>query len=96
MKERRPLRAPMRNVFKMREEQPGCGFPVCAMIDMKPKRFKSLCRLIEYMKDQNMVRRVLHIQKGDCADASKHSFWTELKLDILCSFLYSILIIFRS
>ena len=57
-----------------KEDPPGCGFPVCAMIDMKPKRFKSLCRLVEYMKEKNMFRRVLHIQKGDCADASKAFF----------------------
>lgn len=74
MKERRELNNPLLNVWPMRPDSkgpPGCGFPVCAMIDMKPKRFKSLCRLVEYMKEKNMVRRVLHIQKGDCAEASK-------------------------
>ena len=75
MKERRNLNATIINTWKMTPEEggePGCGFPVCAMIDMKPKRFKSICRLIEYMNKENMVRRVLHIQKGDCADASEY------------------------
>ena len=75
MKERRALNSTIINTWKMTPEEggePGCGFPVCAMIDMKPKRFKSICRLIEYMNKENMVRRVLHIQKGDCADASEY------------------------
>ena len=49
-----------------------CGFPVCAIVDAKPKRFRSMCQLVQYMKQENIIQRVLHIQKGDCADASKY------------------------
>ena len=49
-----------------------CGFPVCAIVDAKPKRFRSMCQLVQYMKQENIIHRVLHIQKGDCADASKY------------------------
>ena len=74
LKERRDVRSKVINKWGMlewEEDPPGCGFPVCANIDSKPKRFRSLCQLVLYMKNNNMVRRVLHIQKGDCADASK-------------------------
>ena len=48
-----------------------CGRPVCAIIDARPKRFRSLCALFNYMKDESLHHRILHVQKGDCAAASK-------------------------
>ncbi len=49
----------------------GCGFPVCTIVDMRPKRFLSLCNLTAWMKEQGLERRVLEVQKGACEDASK-------------------------
>ena len=49
----------------------GCGYPVCAVVDMKPKRFTSLCNLTSWMMEHGLERRVLEVQKGACEDASK-------------------------
>ena len=48
----------------------GCGRPVCAIIDSRPKRFASLCNFTLHLKQNEMTRRLFHLQKGDCADAS--------------------------
>ena len=32
----------------------------------------SMCHLVQHMKDIGMHQRILHVQKGDCADASKY------------------------
>merc|ERR1712037_371167 len=53
-------------------EPEGCGRPVCAIIDSRPIRFASLCQLFNHMTNEGMYSRVLHIQKGDCADAIEH------------------------
>merc|ERR1712106_513945 len=53
-------------------EPEGCGRPVCALIDSRPIRFASLCQLFNHMTNEGMYSRVLHIQKGDCADAIGH------------------------
>ena len=71
------MKSKLINIWPMKswkEDPAGCGFPVCAIVDSKPKRFRSICRLVQYMKENNIVRRVLHIQKGDCANASKSTF----------------------
>ncbi|TRY69476.1 hypothetical protein TCAL_03259 [Tigriopus californicus] len=47
----------------------GCGFPVCAMVDMKPMRFQSLCNFTGWMQQEGHVRRVIEVQKGGCEDA---------------------------
>ena len=75
MKSRAPLnrKRPV-GVWPMAADKDGgrkCGFPVCAMLDAKPKRFRSMCKLVQYMKEKHLTQRVLQIQKGDCADASK-------------------------
>ncbi len=54
----------------VQSEPDGCGSPVCTIIDSRPMRFPSMCGLVAFMKKLGMVRRVLHVQKGDCADAS--------------------------
>jgi len=50
---------------------PGCGFPVCALIDARPERFKSLCHLVHYIEDNKLTFRMFHIQKGDCYNTIK-------------------------
>lgn len=52
-------------------EPMGCGFPVCAMVDMKPIRFQSLCNFTGWMRQEGHVRRIIEVQKGGCEDASK-------------------------
>ena len=54
---------------------PIIGRPVCTIIDQRPFRFTSLCHLIKYLKDESLFHRVLQVQKGDCADASKLKVW---------------------
>ena len=74
MKGRRSLREDV-NRWKMdayQDDPPGCGFPICTIIDSKPKRFRSTCDLAGYMKENGLYQRVLHFQKGDCADASEY------------------------
>ncbi len=51
------------------EPASGCGYPVCASVDMRPKRFVSLCALAGWMWGQGLERRVLEVQKGACEDA---------------------------
>ena len=47
----------------------GCGNPVCVVIDQKPRRFKSLCSFIKFVKPRG--DQMNFIQKGDCYDISK-------------------------
>ena len=57
----------------------GCGRPVCAIIDSRPKRFPSLCNLTLYLMQHDLTRRMFHVQKGDCADASKGFLYSNSK-----------------
>ena len=73
---RRRLNAPVKRWehkegLEDNEPKGSCGFPVCVVIDSRPKRFKSLCALVGWMKEEGMTRRVLEVQKGSCEDASK-------------------------
>ncbi len=57
---------------RLDESEPeGCGFPVCALVDSRPKRFVSLCALAGWMREQGLERRVLELQKGGCEDVSE-------------------------
>ena len=57
---------------KLDESEPdGCGFPVCAVVDMRVKRFKSMCAFVEWVNTEGHLRRVFEIQKGGCEDASE-------------------------
>ncbi len=56
--------------WRHRDEARGCGPPICAIVDMRPKRFKSMCSLIKWMKQEGHYRRVFEVQKGSCEDAS--------------------------
>ena len=49
----------------------GCGFPICTIVDMRVKSFKSMCHLVEWMVDNSKYRQVFEIQKGSCIDTSK-------------------------
>merc|ERR1711962_83840 len=48
---------------------PGCGNPICVLIDARPERFKSMCDFIHYIDDNKLRYRMFHIQKGDCYTA---------------------------
>ena len=65
------LRWPHEERLDPSEPSLGCGFPVCAVIDMRPKRFVSMCNLTAWMKQEGMERRVVEVQKGACEDASE-------------------------
>jgi len=46
------------------KEVPGCGNPVCVVLDNKPQRFKSLCALNRKLSERS--DQVNYVQKGDC------------------------------
>ena len=54
-----------------KEDPPGCGFPVCVDVDMRPKRFESMCRFVKWLKENGHERRIFAVQKGGCEDVSK-------------------------
>ena len=56
-----------------KQDKPGCGPPICTIIDMRIKTFKSFCHLVEYANDHGLFRRVFEVQKGSCETASKIS-----------------------
>jgi len=62
-----------------KKDPPGCGNPICVLIDARPERFKSMCQFVHYLEDNNLHRRMFHIQKGDCLNAiakkSKNWAW---------------------
>jgi len=79
----------VRDVWPYRErldkkEPRGCGFPICAEIDMIPKRFTSLCAFAEWMKTQGQEKRVFMVQKQDCQNIierkrrDKYKGWAKL------------------
>ena len=53
------------------DEPKGCGYPICVDVDMRPKRFKSMCSFVKWLHDNNHVRRIFLVQKGGCEDVSK-------------------------
>ena len=55
-----------------KEDVAGCGPPICTIIDMRIKTFKSFCHLVEYANDEGLHRRIFEIQKGSCETASKN------------------------
>ena len=54
-----------------KEDPPGCGFPICVDVDMRPKRFESMCRFVKWLKENGHERRIFAVQKGGCEDVSK-------------------------
>ena len=52
-------------------EPDGCGYPVCAIVDGRPKRFVSLCNFTAWMEEMGLTRRVFELQKGGCEDVSE-------------------------
>jgi len=45
---------------------PGCGNPVCVIIDKKPRRFQSVCDMAKFMKTNSRCEQINFAQKGDC------------------------------
>ena len=52
-------------------EPDGCGYPVCAIVDARPKRFVSLCNFTAWAAEEGLTRRVFELQKGGCEDVSE-------------------------
>ena len=55
-----------------RKDAPGCGVPLCTIVDMRIKSFKSMCHLTEWMTQHAKYQQVFEIQKGSCENASKY------------------------
>ena len=54
-----------------RRDAPGCGVPLCTIVDMRIKSFKSMCHLTEWMTQNAKYQQVFEIQKGSCEKISK-------------------------
>ena len=54
-----------------KEDPAGCGFPICVDVDMRPKRFESMCSFTKWMIENGHERRIFEVQKGGCEDVSK-------------------------
>ena len=52
-------------------DAPGCGVPLCTIVDMRIKSFKSICHLTEWMTQNAKYQQFFEIQKGSCENASK-------------------------
>ena len=52
-------------------EPEGCGYPVCVIVDARPKRFVSLCNFTAWAEEMGLTRRVFELQKGGCEDVSE-------------------------
>jgi len=50
------------------DDPPGCGNPICVVIDLKPRRFPSICQFIKYLKEHGRTEQMNFMQKGDCYD----------------------------
>ena len=60
------------SVYKYTPESKVCGHPICAEVDMVPKRFRSLCSMAKWMKHNGHINRVFMVQKQDCAKISEY------------------------
>jgi len=52
---------------RIKKEPKGCGFPICVDVDMRLKRFSSMCTFSKWMKETNQENKVFMVQKGECA-----------------------------
>merc|ERR1719233_257912 len=50
------------------DDPPGCGNPICVVIDRKPMRFRSICEYSKWACDNSRKNQMNFIQKGDCYD----------------------------
>ena len=57
-----------------KQDKPGCGTPVCSIIDRKVKTFMSMCHFVEYLMQNGRYRTIFEVQKGSCEEASKFPF----------------------
>ena len=58
----------------MKYSFPGCGVPVCGIVDMRIKTFKSMCHLVDWMQVEGKYRQFQEVQRGTCENASNVSF----------------------
>ena len=63
-----------------KEDKPGCGPPICSIIDMRVKTFKSMCHMVEYLIQNGRYRTIFDVQKGSCEEASKYNYLFHLFL----------------
>ena len=54
-----------------KNDPPGCGPPICTIIDRKVKTFLSMCHFVEYMNLHGRYRTLFEVQKGSCEESSK-------------------------
>ena len=55
-----------------KEDPSGCGYPLCVLDNQTPKRMRSFCQLMKWIKDDGSNEyRPFHFQKADCINASK-------------------------
>ena len=70
---KQPPNPPHRHNLR-RKDKPGCGPPICTIIDMRVKTFKSMCHMVEYLIDNGRYRTIFDVQKGSCEESSKYNF----------------------
>ena len=69
-------------------DPPGCGNPICTVLDQKPVRFSSFCAYSKEMCQKSRKNQMNFIQKGDCYDiidskeGAKKKPWTDQELDL--------------
>ena len=68
---KQPPSLPYRHNLR-KEDKPGCGPPICSIIDMRVKTFKSMCHMVEYLIQNGRYRTIFDVQKGSCEEASKY------------------------
>ena len=69
---KQPPSLPYRHNLR-KEDKPGCGPPICSIIDMRVKTFKSMCHMVEYLIQNGRYRTIFDVQKGSCEEASKYN-----------------------
>jgi len=53
-----------------KEDPSGCGYPLCVLDNQTPKRMRSFCQLMKWIKDDGSNEyRPFHFQKADCINA---------------------------
>ena len=76
---KQPPSLPYRHNLR-KEDKPGCGPPICSIIDMRVKTFKSMCHMVEYLIQNGRYRTIFDVQKGSCEEASKYNYLFHLFL----------------
>ena len=77
--ENKVKKSPRGLTYKDHKPRIGCGVPVCTIIDMKIKTFRSICDMAKYLDENGMHRRVFEVQKGSCENASMRQIFIKVK-----------------